>query len=63
MILFLQRFTVLSQKRIDLMSMLGVYVVMAAGIFVAFLTLIVEIVWNRRKKQKLVNSNESFVAI
>ncbi|XP_078377925.1 glutamate receptor ionotropic, kainate 3-like [Oculina patagonica] len=42
--------TMLSQKRIDLTSMLGVYVVMGAGIVAAFLTLIVEIVWKRRAK-------------
>ena len=40
------------------MSMLGVYVVMSAGMVVAFLTLIAEILWNRRAKQKLVNNTE-----
>ncbi|XP_078376095.1 glutamate receptor 4-like isoform X2 [Oculina patagonica] len=50
--------TMLSQKRIDLMSMLGVYVVMGAGIGAAFLTLIVEIVWKRRAKQKSINKTK-----
>ena len=53
--------SVLSQKRIDLLSMLGVYVVMGIGIVVAFLTLIVEIVWKRRTKQKSINITERFV--
>ena len=35
------------------MSMAGVYIVMAVGMIVAFLTLIVEIYWKRRGKKKL----------
>ncbi|KAL9962088.1 hypothetical protein ACROYT_G031158 [Oculina patagonica] len=50
--------SVLSQKRIDLMSMLGVYAVMGTGIIVASLTLIVEILWKRRAKQKTINKKE-----
>ncbi|KAL9962086.1 hypothetical protein ACROYT_G031156 [Oculina patagonica] len=50
--------TVLSQKRIDLMSMLGVYVVLGVGIVVAFLTLIAEILWKRKERQKLFNKTE-----
>ena len=48
----------LSQKRIDLKSMLGVYVVMGTGLLVAFLTLIGEIFWNRREKLKTLNKTE-----
>jgi len=45
----------LSRKRIDLRVMLGVYVVMGVGIFVAFMTLIVEILWvNKRQKNTTV---------
>ena len=46
---------VLSQKRIDLMSMLGVYVVLGVGIVCAFLTLIAEIVWKRRKEKQMIS--------
>ena len=45
-------FSALSRKRIDLMSMLGVYVVMGVGLVLAFLTLIAEIVWKRKEKLK-----------
>lgn len=41
-------FSALSQKRIDLKSMLGVYVVMAVGVGLAFMALIVEILWKKR---------------
>ncbi|XP_078382294.1 glutamate receptor ionotropic, kainate 2-like [Oculina patagonica] len=51
--------TMLSQTRIDLMSMLGVYVVLGVGIVVAFLTLIAEILWKRRAKQKSMDKTES----
>ena len=51
----------LSQKRIDLKSMLGVYVVMGAGLLVAFFTLIGEIFWNRRKKLKILNKTKRLV--
>ena len=43
------------------MSMLGVYVVLGIGIVVAFLTLIVEILWKRREKHKLLNKATRFV--
>ncbi|XP_078384274.1 glutamate receptor ionotropic, kainate 3-like isoform X2 [Oculina patagonica] len=39
--------TTLSRKRIDLLSMLGVYVVLGVGIVVALLALIAEIYWKR----------------
>lgn len=38
----------LGQKQIDLSSMLGVYIVLIAGTFVAFFALCVEIYWKRR---------------
>ncbi|XP_078384338.1 glutamate receptor ionotropic, kainate 2-like isoform X1 [Oculina patagonica] len=50
--------TMLSQTRIDLMSMLGVYVVLGVGIVVAFLTLIAEILWKRRAKQNSTDRTE-----
>ena len=40
-------FSALSQKRIDLKSMLGVYVVMAVGVGLAFMALIAEILWKK----------------
>ena len=43
------------------MSMLGVYVVLGIGIVVAFLTLIAEILWKRREKQKLLTKIRRFV--
>ena len=42
-------FAALSRKRIDLRVMLGVYIVMGVGIFVAFMTLIVEILWVNKR--------------
>ena len=51
----------LSQKRIDLKSMLGVYVVMGTGLLVAFFTLIGEIFWNRREKLKTLNKTKRLV--
>ena len=42
----------LSQKRIDLPSMLGVYVVMGCGITAAFITLIAEIFWKKMMKKR-----------
>lgn len=41
-------FSALSQKRIDLKSMLGVYVVMAVGVGLAFMALVAEILWKKR---------------
>ena len=37
------------------MSMVGVYIVLGVGMFIAFITLIAEIYWKRRVKQKLIN--------
>ena len=56
-ILFLPSFlffflAALSQKRIDLPSMLGVYVVMGCGIVAAFITLIAEIFWKKMMKKR-----------
>lgn len=48
-----KRGTTLSRKRIDLRVMLGVYVVMGVGIFVAFMTLIVEILWVNKRFELL----------
>jgi len=36
--------------------MAGVYIVMAVGMVVAFLTLIAEIYWKRRGRRKLMNT-------
>ena len=44
-ILFL---SALSPKGIDLVSMLGVYIVLGVGTVIAFLTLIGEMLWKRR---------------
>ncbi|KAK2553030.1 Glutamate receptor ionotropic [Acropora cervicornis] len=44
--------TKLSSKRIDLKSLLGVYVVLGAGLLLAFLTLIAEVLFKRKRKQK-----------
>lgn len=49
---------VLSNKRIDLKSLLGVYVVLGAGLLLAFLTLIAEILWQKRRKQKVIENSE-----
>ena len=51
----------LSQKKIDLKSMLGVYVVMGTGLLVAFFTLIGELFWNRRENLKTLNKTKRFV--
>ena len=59
---FISFLVALSRKRIDLSSMLGVYVVMGVGMLVAFMTLIGEIFWNRREKKKLNNKTQRFVA-
>lgn len=49
-------FSVLHQNRIDLMSMLGVYVVLGVGIIVALLALIGEFMWKR--KERKINSKD-----
>ena len=43
-------FSALSQKRIGVKSMLGVYLVMIAGMVVAFMTLLAEIYWSNRNE-------------
>ena len=45
----------LSSKRIDLKSLLGVYVVLGAGLLLAFLTLIAEVLFKRKRKQKVIS--------
>ena len=44
----------LSRKRIGLISMAGVYIVLAIGIVIAFLTLMAEIYWNKRDGNKII---------
>lgn len=53
-------FSVLSRKRIDLMSMLGVYVVLGVGMVVALLALIAEIYWKRTGRRKLTTKVRKF---
>ena len=55
---YLLYWLVLSNKRIDLKSLLGVYVVLGAGLLLAFLTLIAEILWEKRRKQKVIENSE-----
>ena len=45
--------------QISLKSMLGVYIVLAVGMLVAFFTMIGEILWNRRQKRKLETELET----
>ena len=47
--------SVLSQKQIDVKSMLGVYIVLIVGIVLAFITLIAEIQWEKGLKEKVLN--------
>lgn len=47
-------FSVLYPKRIDLMSMLGVYAVLGVGVIVALLALIAEFMW--KSKERKINS-------
>jgi len=42
----------LSNKRIDLKSLVGVFIVLGAGLLLAFLTLIAEVLYKRKRKQK-----------
>ncbi|XP_015751901.1 PREDICTED: glutamate receptor ionotropic, kainate 3-like isoform X2 [Acropora digitifera] len=44
--------TKLSNKRIDLKSLVGVFMVLGAGLLLAFLTLIAEVLYKRKRKQK-----------
>lgn len=43
--------TTLSQQRMGLLNMLGVYVVMGCGIVASFITLIAEIYWKKMKER------------
>ena len=52
--LLLCSFSALVRKRIDLKSMLGVYVVMGVGLIVSFLALIAEIVWKKRQQRGII---------
>ena len=46
----------LSRKRIGLKSMLGVYLVLITGLFIAFVTLLVERYWYKKKlTESIVN--------
>jgi len=48
--------TGLSRKRIGLKSMLGVYVVLIIGMFIAFMTMLAEIYWHKKEiKQSILN--------
>lgn len=51
----------LSRKRIGIMSMLGVYIVLAVGMIIAFMTLVAELYWKRKAKQALVDKLYRFV--
>ena len=42
------------------MSMLGVYIVLAVGMIIAFMTLAVEHYWKRKAKQALVDKLQRF---
>ncbi|CAH3162257.1 unnamed protein product [Pocillopora meandrina] len=46
--------TTLTRKRIDLRSMLGVYVVMSVGLILALMALTAEIFWTRMKERKII---------
>lgn len=48
----------LNPNRIDLMSMLGVYVVLGVGIIVALQALVAEFMW-KRKHRKVNSKDES----
>lgn len=43
------------------MSMLGVYIVLAVGMIIAFMTLVAELYWKRKAKQALVDKLHRFV--
>ena len=43
--------------------MLGVYIVLAGGIIMAFITLVVEIYWKRRVKQSVVDKFQRLVVV
>ena len=46
----------LSNKRIDLKSLVGVFIVLGAGLLLAFLTLIAEVLYKRKRKQKVIEN-------
>ena len=46
----------LSNKRIDLKSLVGVFMVLGAGLLLAFLTLIAEVLGKRKRKQKVIEN-------
>ena len=46
--------SVLSRKRIGLISMAGVYIVLVVGMVIAFLALMAEIYWKRSGKNKIM---------
>ena len=49
----------LSNTRIDLKSLLGVFMVLGAGLILAFLTLIAEILCKRKRKQKVIENSKN----
>lgn len=55
----------LSRKRIGILSMLGVYIVLFVGMFIAFVALIAEIFWKRRARQILFDKvrKQRFVTV
>ena len=56
MFLFFRFPLALSRKRIGLKSMLGVYLVLITGLFIAFVTLLVERYWYKKKlTESIVN--------
>lgn len=62
-LLFLYSFSALVRKRIDLKSMLGVYVVMSVGLIVSFLGLMTEIVWKRRQQRGIISMVRRSVSV
>ena len=55
--------SVISRRQIGLNSMLGVYIVLAGGIIMSFITLGVEIYWKRRVKQSVANRFRRLVVV
>ena len=49
----------LSNTRIDLKSLLGVFMVLGAGLLLAFLTLIAEVLCKRKRKQKVIENSKN----
>jgi hypothetical protein len=46
-------FTALESKKVHLKNMVGVYIVLGGGTVLAFIVLIVEIIWKRNAEEKL----------